>query len=71
MLDRNISTYFLYSYFRMGDQGESRQDSNTSPQSRLDILKKHIIDNKVDVGLWTTRLLTMLFTFFYFIPIFG
>lgn len=34
-------------------------------------LKQHIIDNKIKAGLWLTRLLTMIFTISYIIPIFG
>lgn len=34
-------------------------------------LKQHIIDNKVKVGLWVTRLFTLIFTIGYIIPIFG
>lgn len=55
----------------MGDQGEAHQNSNASSPRGFDVVKQHIIDNKIDVGLWATRLLTILFTFFYFIPIIG
>lgn len=35
------------------------------------VLKQFIIDNKIKAGLWFTRLLTMIFTISYVIPIFG
>ncbi|XP_017766380.1 PREDICTED: Krueppel homolog 2 [Eufriesea mexicana] len=34
-------------------------------------LRQHIIDNKIKVGLWFTRLFTIIFTIGYIIPIFG
>nr|CAG4649647.1 EOG090X0CJA [Scapholeberis mucronata]SVE93854.1 EOG090X0CJA [Scapholeberis mucronata] len=34
-------------------------------------LKAHIARNKIDFGLWCTRLATIVFTFNYIIPIFG
>lgn len=34
-------------------------------------LRQHVIDNKIKVGLWVTRLFTILFTIGYIIPIFG
>lgn len=34
-------------------------------------LRQHIIDNKIKVGSWVTRLFTILFTIGYIIPIFG
>ncbi|XP_076620257.1 transmembrane protein 33-containing Krueppel homolog 2 [Colletes latitarsis] len=34
-------------------------------------LKLHIIDNKIKVALWITRLFTIIFTIGYIIPIFG
>ncbi|KAL2727741.1 Krueppel 2 [Vespula maculifrons] len=34
-------------------------------------LKQHVIENKIRAGLWFTRLLTMIFTISYIIPIFG
>lgn len=55
----------------MGDQGKSPQNSNTSPPRGFEVVKQHIIDHKVDVGQWATRLFTIMFTFFYFIPIIG
>lgn len=34
-------------------------------------LKDHIILNKIDTALWASRVLTILFTIGYVIPIFG
>ncbi|XP_076237176.1 transmembrane protein 33-containing Krueppel homolog 2 [Calliopsis andreniformis] len=34
-------------------------------------LRQHVIDNKIKVGLWVTRLFTIIFTIGYIIPIFG
>ncbi|KAG7198464.1 hypothetical protein KM043_005846 [Ampulex compressa] len=33
--------------------------------------QQHVIDNKIKVGLWVTRLFTIIFTIGYIIPIFG
>lgn len=48
-------------------------DSSTetnSEQPGVPALKKHIAENKVDFALWITRVLTVLFTVGYFIPLF-
>lgn len=34
-------------------------------------LKQHIIENKVDVTLWASRILTIIFALGYVLPIFG
>ena len=34
-------------------------------------LKQHVIDNKVLVGMWATRIFTILFSIGYIIPLFG
>lgn len=57
--------------FRMGDQGKSHHNSNSTPPRGFDVVKQHVNENKIDIALWATRLCTILFTFFYFIPIFG
>lgn len=42
------------------------------PQPRgVQALKEHIILNKIDTALWASRVLTILFTIGYVIPIFG
>nr|CAD7585689.1 unnamed protein product [Timema genevievae] len=52
----------------MADNGEAR----TPDQPRgWEALKQHVIDHKVEVALWATRIFTILFTLGYFIPIFG
>lgn len=51
---------------------DSTTSSSTSQPGRgLPALKQHVIEHKIDVGLWALRLLTILFTISYFIPIFG
>jgi len=47
---------------------------NNANQERprgLEALKQHIIANKVDVALWASRVLTIIFAFGYVLPIFG
>ncbi|XP_066900706.1 Krueppel homolog 2 [Halyomorpha halys] len=44
--------------------------ANQAPKG-FEALKSHIRTHKIDVGLWCTRVLTILCTFTYFIPIFG
>jgi len=51
---------------RMADQAGDAQ-----PARGLQALKEHALAHKVDVALWTTRLLAIFFTFAYFIPLFG
>ncbi|XP_031624326.1 Krueppel homolog 2 [Contarinia nasturtii] len=48
-------------------------DNNTNQERPrgFEALKQHIIDNKVDVALWASRVLTILFAFGYVLPIFG
>lgn len=51
-------------------------DSNTNnpPQRRglnFEAFKQHAMANKIDMGLWAIRLLTVTFTLGYFLPIFG
>uniref|UniRef100_A0A1B6L3Z2 Transmembrane protein 33 n=1 Tax=Graphocephala atropunctata TaxID=36148 RepID=A0A1B6L3Z2_9HEMI len=54
----------------MGDsQGSS--DQTQEPLRGFEALKQHTLAHKVDVALWTTRLLTVFFTLAYFIPVFG
>lgn len=35
-----------------------------------DALRKHVLQYKIDVALWATRIATLLFTIGYFIPLF-
>ncbi|XP_054261717.1 Krueppel homolog 2 [Macrosteles quadrilineatus] len=49
-------------------------DSTSQDQAQprgFELLKQHTLAHKIDVALWTTRLLAVFFTFAYFIPIFG
>nr|CAD7401913.1 unnamed protein product [Timema poppensis] len=52
----------------MADNGEARIPDQ--PRG-WEALKQHVIDHKVEVALWATRIFTILFTLGYFIPIFG
>ncbi|XP_063992147.1 Krueppel homolog 2 [Diachasmimorpha longicaudata] len=53
--------------------GAARGQSNGTPQVEKGwgALKKHVIDNKVNVALLATRIFTILFTIGYLIPLFG
>lgn len=42
-----------------------------APRSPITVLKEHAIAHKVDVALWATRGIALLFTLIYFIPIVG
>lgn len=47
---------------------------NNANQERprgFEALKQHVIDNKVDVALWASRVLTIIFAFGFMLPIFG
>ncbi|XP_026473617.1 Krueppel homolog 2 isoform X2 [Ctenocephalides felis] len=46
------------------------RDSREQPRG-ADALMQHVAAHKVDVGLWTIRLLTIIFTIGYIIPIFS
>lgn len=37
----------------------------------LQSLKQHVIENKADVALWASRVITVAFTIGYILPIFG
>lgn len=53
----------------MGDnQGDGQ--SQSQPRS-FQALKEHTMAHKIDMALWTTRVLAIFFTLAYFIPIFG
>ncbi|XP_033222426.1 Krueppel homolog 2 [Belonocnema kinseyi] len=49
----------------------SSASSANQPERGLAALKQHVIEHKISCGLWALRLLAMLFTLFYFIPLFG
>ncbi|KAJ8944017.1 hypothetical protein NQ318_021732 [Aromia moschata] len=55
----------------MSDTGGS---SNTTPQSRnlnYYALKNHVLTHKIDCSLWAIRLLAIIFTIGYILPVFG
>lgn len=54
----------------MSDNSSSTQEGAT-PQRGVDALKKHVIDNKADVALWASRVLTVIFAIGYILPLFG
>ncbi|KAF7282443.1 transmembrane protein 33-containing Krueppel homolog 2 [Rhynchophorus ferrugineus] len=56
----------------MGDATEnSSQNSQTPRGLNFEALKVHVIAHKIDCGLWAIRVLVILFSVGYFIPIFG
>lgn len=48
-------------------------DSNANQERPrgMEALKQHVIENKVDVALWASRVLTIIFAIGYVLPIFG
>lgn len=54
-------------------ENNSDEPSAPLPQQGLNIaaLKQHILAHKINVALWGIRILTIIFTLGYFIPIFG
>lgn len=46
-------------------------DGSQQTQRGWGALKQHVLDNKVKVGMWATRVFTMLFTIGYLLPFFG
>ncbi|CAH0719316.1 unnamed protein product, partial [Brenthis ino] len=47
------------------------QSGDTGPPKGIPALKAHVIANKIDVALWGIRILTVLCTFGYVVPIFN
>lgn len=47
------------------------ENADQPPRRGFEALKHHVIVHKVNVALWATRVFTLVFAFFYFIPIFG
>ncbi|KAI5633371.1 hypothetical protein NE865_13924 [Phthorimaea operculella] len=47
------------------------QSGDTGPPKGIPALKAHVIANKIDVALWAIRILTVLFTIGYVMPIFN
>ena len=55
----------------MADTSNPMSDNSPQVEKGWMALRQHIIDNKIKVGLWITRLFTIIFTIGYIIPIFG
>jgi hypothetical protein len=51
----------------MSDQ----QENNTDRPRGIEPLKNHLIEHKVETALWVSRLLTIIFSVAYLLPIFG
>uniref|UniRef100_A0A0K8WK73 Protein Kr-h2 n=2 Tax=Bactrocera latifrons TaxID=174628 RepID=A0A0K8WK73_BACLA len=66
---------------KMSDDASNNQQNNSSTSSStpppqqdsngnvLEKMQQHIRTNKVDVAMWATRILTVLFTFSYLVPL--
>jgi hypothetical protein len=54
----------------MSDHNDAQNSEEAQPRG-WEALRQHVIDHKVDVALWATRVFTILFTFGYFIPLLG
>lgn len=59
----------------MSDNADARSDEShqagDQPARGLGPMMAHMSTHKIDAALWVTRLLTIIFTIFYIIPIFG
>ncbi|XP_060532275.1 Krueppel homolog 2 [Cylas formicarius] len=57
------------------NEGSSTSSGNTASQSprglNFDALKAHVIAHKIDCALWAIRMVVIVFSIGYFIPIFG
>ena len=49
---------------------DSTTGNSQRPQQGFGALSQHVSTHKLEMGLWATRLMTILFTFAYFLPIF-
>lgn len=50
----------------------SDQQENQDQRPRgIDALKNHILEHKVESALWLSRLLTIIFSIGYILPLFG
>lgn len=54
----------------MSDQEPSRDQQQQQPRG-VEALKQHVMLNKIDAALWASRVLTVVFTIGYILPIFG
>ncbi|XP_059617595.1 Krueppel homolog 2 [Phlebotomus argentipes] len=50
---------------------EQEQQQQQPPQRGTEALLAHVNQHKIDVALWATRVLTIVFAFCYLLPIFG
>lgn len=55
----------------MADTTTAAPEERIPQEKGWNTLGQHIIENKIRVGLWLTRLFTIIFTIGYIIPIFG
>lgn len=46
-------------------------DTNQDRPRGVEALKQHVSENKADVALWASRVLTIIFAIGYVLPIFG
>ena len=51
--------------------GDAQSSGGGGQQRGLGNLVRHCQAHKIEVGLWATRLLTVVFTLAYFLPVFG
>lgn len=49
----------------------SNSSSNATTRSRFESLKTHVLANRLDTALWLSRVLAIVFTIGYVLPIFG
>lgn len=50
----------------------SDQQENTTERPRgVEALKNHVVEHKVETALWVSRLLTIIFSVAYLLPLFG
>ncbi|GFG32314.1 hypothetical protein Cfor_02711 [Coptotermes formosanus] len=55
----------------MSEHSTSERNSEEGRPQGWEALKQHVLDHKVEVALWVTRIFTILFTFGYFVPLIG
>ncbi|KAJ3657433.1 hypothetical protein Zmor_009236 [Zophobas morio] len=51
--------------------GPSTSSEQRQRGLNVEALKQHVLTHKIDCGLWGIRILTIIFTFGYFVPLFG
>jgi hypothetical protein len=50
----------------------SDQQENTTDRPRgVEALKNHLVEHKVETALWVSRILTIIFSVAYLLPLFG